>query len=466
MSKSRTESDSMGPMDVPIDALYGASTARAVENFHISGRSIPSAVIHALGLIKLVAAETNGELELLDKPKMVAIMKASKEVADGKLDEHFVVDVYQTGSGTSSNMNANEVIANRAAQIMKKDMGGKNVHPNDHVNYGQSSNDVFPTAVHVALVRLLNAGLLNAFSKLEKGLNAKARVLSKIVKSGRTHLQDATPITLGQEFSGYAHQIKLCQERIQSVMPRLLELPLGGTAVGTGVNTHPQFAKKAISKLRQITGMSYRETRNHFQAQSSPDTLVELAGHLEACAVALSKIGNDIRWLASGPRCGLGELILPAVQPGSSIMPGKVNPVIIESLVQVCARVIANATAVTQGGLGSFFELNVMYPFTADALCESVNLLTAAVNNFQDKCIEGLKADEKRCAELLENNLSVGTSLAPIIGYDKASALIKSAFTKGITLRAAAEKELDLTKAQLDRLLDPMKHTKPGIPKE
>lgn len=462
---ARTEQDSMGSMQVPGEAMYGASTARAVANFPISGKPVPRRVIHALGIIKWAAAQTNATLGLVEKGKAMAAAKAAQEVADGKWDDHFVVDVYQTGSGTSSNMNANEVISNRASQLLGKAIGSKAVHPNDHVNYGQSSNDVFPSAIHIAVAQGVIDHLMPALGRLEKALKLKARSFDKVVKSGRTHLMDATPIRLGQEFSGYAHQIRLCQERFKSCLPRLTELPLGGTAVGTGVNTHPQFAQKAIAKIRAATGISFKETRNHFQAQAAPDTLVELAGHLTACAVGLSKIGNDIRWLASGPRCGLGELVMPAVQPGSSIMPGKINPVIIESMIQVCARVIANGTALTQGGLGGFFELNVMYPFMADALCESIDLLEASVENFRTKCLAGLKADAKRCTELLDKNLTIGTSLAPVIGYDAAAKLIKKAFANGATLRQVAEKDLDLPAKTLATLLDPSKHTRPGIPK-
>ncbi len=462
---TRTEHDSMGTMPVPRDAMYGASTARAVENFPVSGRGIPAPVVRALGLIKWAAAQTNATLGLVDKRKAAAVAKAAQEIWDGKWAGEFVVDVYQTGSGTSSNMNANEVIANRAGVILGKVLGSKAVHPNDDVNFGQSSNDVFPSAIHIALGITIVRDLLPAFGRLQSELAAKARTFHNIIKSGRTHLQDATPIRLGQEFSGYEHQVRLCSERVNGMLPRLLELPLGGTAVGTGVNTHARFAKECIATIAKTTGIKFRETRNHFQAQAAPDALVELAGNLTACAVALTKIGNDIRWLASGPRCGLGELILPAVQPGSSIMPGKINPVIVESLLQVCARVIGNSTTVTLGGQGGVFELNMMYPVMADALCESLALLTNAVENFRAKCVEGLTADAKRCAELLENNLSVGTSLAPVIGYDAAASLVKHAFAAGTTLRAMASRETKLSSQDLDRLLNPAKHTTPGIAK-
>ncbi len=461
---TRTETDSMGPMEVPAEALYGASTARAVENFPISGRPIPKRVIWALGLIKWAAAQANEALGTVPKGKAMAIAKAASEVAAGKWDAEFVVDLYQTGSGTSSNMNANEVIANRAALILGKKLGSKAVHPNDEVNFGQSSNDVFPTAIHVAVAQAVEDTLTPAFNGLEKAFTAKAHDFHNIFKAGRTHLQDATPIRLGQEFSGYAHQMRLCQERFKACMQRLVELPLGGTAVGTGVNTHPQFAAKVIARIREQTGIGFRETRNHFQAQAAPDTLVELAGHLTAAAVALTKIGNDIRWLASGPRCGIGELVLPAVQPGSSIMPGKINPVIIESLVQVCARVMANGVGMTYGGTGGFFELNVMYPFIADNLCESIDLLAASVKNFGAKCVQGLKADAERCADLLSRNLSVGTSMVPVVGYDTAAAIIKTAHEKNLTLREVAEKKTKLSSKELDGLLDPTKYTEPGLP--
>lgn len=461
---TRTETDSMGPMPVPGLALYGASTARAVENFPISGRGIPTPVVHALGLVKWAAVQANLALGLVPKAHAMAIAKAALEVAEGTWDAEFVVDVYQTGSGTSSNMNANEVIANRAAVILGKAAGSKAIHPNDEVNFGQSSNDVFPTAIHVAVACAVEDALLPALAQLEKALTAKARTFHNIFKSGRTHLQDATPIRLGQEFSGYAHQVRLCQERFKSGMARLLELPLGGTAVGTGVNTHPQFAQKAIAQLRAKTGIGFCETRNHFQAQAAPDALVELAGHLTTAAVALTKIGNDIRWLASGPRCGIGELLLPAVQPGSSIMPGKINPVIIESLLQVCARVMANGTGMTYGGQGGYFELNLMYPFMAECLCESLSLLTAAVKNFSTKCVAGLKADPARCAELLDRNLSVATSLAPVIGYDAAAKVIKTAHETGKSLREVARQQTTLSAKALDTLLDPTTHTEPGLP--
>ncbi|MBI4237143.1 MAG: class II fumarate hydratase [Deltaproteobacteria bacterium] len=463
--KTRTELDSMGAMEVPASALYGASTARAVRNFPISGRSIPQRVVRALGLIKWAAAETNAGLGLVPRQTAAVAARAAREVAEGKWDAEFAVDVYQTGSGTSSNMNANEVIANRATELLGGKRGSKLVHPNDHVNYGQSSNDVFPTAIHLATATALAGELVPALQRLEHALAAKAKAFHSIVKTGRTHLQDATPIRLGQEFSGYAHQAALSRERCVAVLPRLCELPLGGTAVGTGVNTHPRFAARTIALLRRATQLPLRETRNHFQAQAAPDGLVELAGVLKAAAVALSKVGNDIRWLASGPRCGIGELILPAVQPGSSIMPGKINPVIIESLLQVCARVIANDVAATLCGLGGYFELNMMYPLFAESLCESLDLLTCAVDNFRERCVHGLQADAQRCAELLDRNLSVGTSLAPVIGYDAAAQLIKHAAAEGTTLRAMAMRELSLPPKTLAKLLDPAQHTKPGIRK-
>lgn len=460
----RTERDSMGPMQVPAKVLYGASTARAVANFPISGRPIPAPVIHALGAIKAEAAAANMSLGLVQKKLGRAIVRAANEVARGDHDAEFPVDIYQTGSGTSSNMNANEVIANRASQLLGGALGSKLVHPNDHVNYGQSSNDVFPTAVHLAVLGSVMNDLVPACELLLTSLQRQSKAFHGVIKSGRTHLQDATPIRLGQEFSGYAHQIKLTIERVRGVTARLGELPLGGTAVGTGVNTHPQFAKTAIARLKARLNLPVRETRNHFQAQAAPDTLVEVGGILKTLAVALIKMSNDLRWLGSGPRCGLGELQLPAVQPGSSIMPGKVNPVIIESLQQICARVIGNDTALTQCGVGGFFELNVMYPLFAEALCESISLLSAGARNFATQCVDGLEVNTKRCQELLEQNLSVGTVLAPVVGYDNAAKMIKTAFAEGATIREIALRESGLTPSHIAKLLDPRKHTKPGVP--
>lgn len=462
-NNTRIEVDSMGEMRVPSDVLYGASTARAVRNFPVSGMGIPARVVRALGLIKWAAAGTNAELTLVSAKIARVIAAACEEVIDGTLDAHFVVDLYQTGSGTSSNMNANEVIANRATQMLGGKLGSKLVHPNDHVNFGQSSNDVFPSAVHIAAVEGIHARLLPALIALEKSLRGKAKQFDRVFKSGRTHLQDATPIRLGQEFSGYAHQVTLAIERVCDALPRLCELPLGGTAVGTGVNTHQKFAAKTIARMKARTKLPFTETRNHFQAQAAPDALVEIASVLKLAAVAMCKITNDIRWLASGPRCGLGELVLPAVQPGSSIMPGKINPVIIESTLQVCARVIANDVGAMLCGLGGFFELNMMLPLFALCVNESIDLLAAAVTNFTTQCLAGLTADVQRCAQLLAQNLSVGTSLAPVIGYDAAAQLIKHAHAEGTTLRAMAERETKLTKSQLDALLDPTKHTEPGL---
>lgn len=451
----------MGPMRVPDRALYGASTARAVQNFPISGRGLPAAVVHALGWIKWAAARANAACGMIPRPMARAIARAAEEVATGTWDAEFAVDCYQTGSGTSSNMNANEVIAHRARSFVAK---AHWPHPNDHVNFGQSSNDVIPTAIHVAALQSLSA-LMPALEAMETELRAKARAFHGVLKSGRTHLQDATPIRLGQEFSGYAHQIRLARERLRDTARRVAELPLGGTAVGTGVNTHPRFPALAIRHLAERLRLPFREARNHFQAQAAPDTLVELAAGLKVLAVALMKIGNDLRWLASGPRCGIGELDLPAVQPGSSIMPGKINPVIIESILQVAARVIANDHAVTVGGQWGNFELNTMYPLIGEALCESLQLLTAAVRNLTARCLKGLRANAKRCAALLEHNLSVGTALAPVIGYDLAAKLIKTAFADGATLGDVVARETELPPERIAHLLDPAKHTQPGVAK-
>ena len=396
----RVEKDSMGLVKVPIEANYGAQTQRAVENFPVSGLRFQRELIYALGLIKSAAARTNADLKLLDRSKARAIQKVSEEVVEGRWDHDFVLDVYQTGSGTSTNMNANEVIANRANAIL----GGKKgvyrpVHPNDHVNLGQSSNDAFPSAIHIACVILLQQKLVPALRRLHKALKAKERAFLPILKIGRTHLQDATPIRLGQEFGGYARQVERGIDRIRSAIASLSELPLGGTAVGTGINTHPAFAGKVIALINRMTGCRFREALNHFEAQGARDASVETSGVLKTVAVSLIKIANDIRWMGSGPRCGIGEIRLPDTQPGSSIMPGKVNPVIPESLVQVCAQVIGNDAAITLGGLSGNFELNVMMPLIAYNLIQSIHLLANAVNNFTQRCIEGLEADRERCEE-------------------------------------------------------------------
>ena len=458
-SKYRTESDSMGKMKVPSDAYYGAQTARAVENFPVSGRTLPREFVRAMGIVKLAAAETNAELGFLKKDVARAIARAAREVLEGKLDSHFVVDVFQTGSGTSTNMNANEVIANRAAELL----GGKTgVHPNDHVNMGQSSNDVIPTAMHVSSLEAVEKELIPALEHLEKALSAKARKFDRIVKIGRTHLMDATPVRLGQEFGGYASMVAHGVSRLRGARNGLSELAIGGTAVGTGINTHKDFGKKVAARISAATGVKFREARNHFEAQASKDAVVQTSGVLKTVAVSLMKIANDIRWLGSGPRCGFGEILLPAIQPGSSIMPGKVNPVIGESVTQVSAQVIGNDAAITIGGQSGNFELNVMMPMMADNLLESIRLLSRVSRVFVDKCVDGIEASEERCGELIEQSLAMCTSLAPIIGYDAAAAIAKEAYATGSTVREVARKKGVISDEELERVLDPESMTRPG----
>ncbi|MEJ2491246.1 MAG: class II fumarate hydratase [Desulfuromonadales bacterium] len=464
MSATRTEQDSMGTMTVPAEALYGAQTARARDNFPISGIGFPRPFIKALGLIKEHAAKVNRELGLLDERIALAIMDAAEEVILGDLDDHFPLDVFQTGSGTSTNMNANEVIANRACQLLGEDLGSRTVHPNDHVNYGQSSNDVIPTAMHLAAAVEIRDSLLPALNDLNKTLGAKAREFDDIVTIARTHLQDATPIRLGQIFGGYFRQVAIAAGELDRAVDGLCELPLGGTAVGTGLNTHPEFAQRVITGLAEVTGLSLREAKDHFAAQAGKEQVVATSGALKTTAVALFKIANDIRFLASGPRCGLGELQLPAVQPGSSIMPGKVNPVMAESLIQVCAQVIGNDAAITLGGLSGNFELNVMMPVMAHNLLQSIDLLTAAVEQFDARCLQGLAADRERCEGLIEQSLAMCTALAPAIGYDRAADIAKKAHASGKTVRDVARAEKVLSDEELDRLLDPRPMTDAGIP--
>ena len=463
MSATRIERDSMGEMPVPSTALYGAQTARAVENFPISGEPFPRPFLRALAQIKEHAARVNLDLGLLDRERAMAIMEAAEEVVRGDHDAHFPLDIFQTGSGTSTNMNANEVIARRAGQLLGAAAATLPIHPNDHVNLGQSSNDAIPTALHLAAAVEIHSRLLPALARMEQTLNEKAAAFDDIIKIGRTHLQDATPIRLGQVFSGYARQVALSRRRLEEALVGLLELPLGGTAVGTGINTHPDFAPQVIAGLAAVSGLPFREADNHFEAQAAKDAAVAASGALKACAVALAKIANDVRWLGSGPRCGLGELILPPVQPGSSIMPGNVNPVMAESLLQVCAQVVGNDAAITVGGLLGNFELNVMMPLITRNLLQSIALLTNAISAFDRRCLRGLDADRQRCAELVEQSLAMVTSLAPVIGYDRAAALAKRAFDHGRTIRELVLEEELLPPAELDRLLDPWPMTKPGI---
>jgi len=451
MTEHRIESDSMGEMQVPVDAMYGASTARAVENFPVSGLRFPREFIRALAQIKFAAATVNQDLGRLKKSRAQLIRKAAQEVADGDWDSQFVLDIFQTGSGTSTNMNANEVIAHRCAQIN----ANEKIHPNDDVNMGQSSNDVIPTAIHLAATDLLVNALIPAVRHLHAVLVTKAGETDDAVKIGRTHLMDATPVTLGQEISGWARQVELGIKRLESVLPRITELAQGGTAVGTGLNTHPEFGGRMATELSRTCGTKFHEAKNHFEAQAAQDAAVELSGQLKTLAVSLCKIANDVRILNMGPRCGLGEISVPAVQPGSSIMPGKVNPVIAESMAQVCAQVIGNDATITFGGASGLLDLNVMLPVMAHNLLESERLLASACRMFADKCIAGLEANRERCAEQIEWSMSMVTSLAPVIGYDRASQIAKQAVAEGKTVRQVCEETNVLPAAKLEKLLDP-----------
>ena len=461
-SNVRIERDSMGPMEVPADALYGASTMRAVLNFPISDLRFPRSFLRALGLIKLAAAKTNMDLGLLDRKPGDAIVAAAQEVADGELDQHFVLDIFQTGSGTSTNTNANEVIANRASLLLGGDSGPRLVHPNDHVNMGQSSNDVIPTAIHLAALMAIKDGLVPALERLRTELEKKSEEFWPVVKTGRTHLQDATPIRLGQEFLGFAGQAENALLRLGRTREALAEVALGGTAVGTGVNTHPEFATRTCQLLSEMTGVHIRETHNHFQAQATLDALVEASGVLKTVAISLHKIANDIRFMACGPRAGLGEITVPEVQPGSSIMPGKVNPVISESVIQVVAQVTGNDAVVALAGQGGYFELNTMMPVAAYNILQSISLLTTSADNFARQCVEGIEATNVG-PEMLEKGLMLGTGLSPAVGYDAAAAIAKEAAADGKTIREVAKLRTNLSDGELDQLLDPEAMTKPGL---
>ncbi len=442
----------MGEMRVPEDALYGAQTQRAVENFPISGLRFSRPFFRALGLIKAAAAAVNAGIGGLAPEVAEAIESAAAEVAAGSHDSEFVVDIFQTGSGTSTNMNVNEVIATLASRRL-----GRKVHPNDDVNRGQSSNDVIPAAIHIAAAELARGVLLPALGELSQALQRKAGEFQDAIKIGRTHLQDAVPMRLGQEFGGYARQVEASLERVQAALDGIYELPLGGTAVGTGLNAPPGFGKAVIDRIARQTGLPFREARNHFEAQGAKDAVSFLSGALKTCAVSLTKIANDIRWLGSGPRCGLGELRLPAVQPGSSIMPGKVNPVIAESLLMVCAQVVGYDAAITWCCAQGNFELNVMMPVMAYDLLQSIELLASASRNFAARCVAGLQADRERAAAFVEQSLAMATALVPEIGYDKAAALAKEAYTSGRTIREAALEKSGIPEARLTELLDPAK---------
>jgi fumarate hydratase class II len=458
----RVESDSMGKMEVPAAAYYGAQTARAIENFPISNLRFSRRFIRALALIKKHAAITNETLGFLPGKLSAAIQQAAQEVADGKFDDQFVVDIFQTGSGTSTNMNANEVIANRAIEILGRKRGDKSVHPNDHVNRGQSSNDVIPSVIHLAALDAIMHQLIPSLNDLQAALGKKAKKFGEVLKIGRTHLQDATPIRLGQEFSGYASQVEHGIARLRKLEEHLGELALGGTAVGTGINTHAEFARRTIAGIAGETGLNLREAPNHFEAQAAIDACVEASGALKTVAVSLIKIANDIRLLGSGPRCGLGELRLPATQPGSSIMPGKVNPVMCEMLIQVGAQVIGNDAVVTFSGTYGAFELNTMLPVAAYNLLQAIELMARGASVFARRCVEGLEADEQKCQSNVEQSLAICTALAPVIGYDQAAKIAKMAYDSGRTVREVALEISGLSKEKIEQLLNARSQTEPG----
>jgi fumarate hydratase class II len=458
MTDYRIEKDSLGEMKVPADAMYGAQTQRAVENFPISGRPLPPEFIHALGVAKAAAARVNRALGTLDGPTADAIERAAMEVAEGRWDAQFPLDVFQTGSGTSSNMNANEVIAHRASALL-----GSKVHPNDHVNFGQSSNDMIPAVVHVMGVLATERDLLPALRHLKDVLEAKALAFDDVIKSGRTHLMDATPIRLGQEFGGYASQVEHSIARIEATLPDLRELAIGGTAVGTGLNTHPEFGARMAAEIRALTGTAFTEARNHFEAQGAQDGALWASAALNSTAASLMKIANDIRLMNSGPRCGLGEITLPAIQPGSSIMPGKVNPVICEAVIQVGAQVMGNHAAITIGAQWGQLDLNTMLPMMARNLLESIVLLARVSRAFADKALAGVVANEETCRSYVEISPSMATALNPLIGYDKAAEIAKRAFKERRPVRELAKEMTTLTPEQIEQALDPRRQTEPGL---
>ena len=457
----RIEKDSLGEVRVPANALYGAQTQRAVENFPISGQRFGRGFIQALGMLKKAAALTNRELGNLDGSIAEAIAAAAAEVAAGTWDEEFVLDIYQTGSGTSTNMNANEVVTRRANQIVGDD---GSVHPNDHVNFGQSSNDVIPSAIHIAARVAMERELIPALTQLRDSLSAKAEAFDHVVKSGRTHLMDATPVRLGQQFGGYAHQLTKGIERVRRASEELAELALGGTAVGTGINTHPEFAARVIALLSEELELEFHEAENHFEAQAAKDAAVNAAGTLNTIATSFFKIADDVRWLASGPTSGISEILIPAVQPGSSIMPGKVNPVMCEAMMMVAARVMGNHTTVTIAGQRGNFELNVMMPVLAQALLESITLLSNVARAFADRCVTGIEANEPRAKQLLEKNPSIATALNLYIGYDQAVEVAKEAARAGRSVRDVVEEKGLLKPEEIDEALDVRAMTEPGLP--
>ncbi len=451
--KTRQEKDALGSVAVPMDVYYGAQTERARQNFTDSGLRLSGEFIRSLALLKRFAAAANAELHLLDPKLADAIMTAAQEVVDGKFDDAFVVDLFQTGSGTSTNMNMNEVLAARANERLTGRKGGKSpVHPNDHVNLGQSSNDMIPSVIHVAGLTSIRTGLIPALERLQTALVQKATQFASVRKIGRTHLQDAVPIYLGDEFGGYARQVALSIKRIQTASENLRELPLGGTAVGNGLNAHPAFAARVIGMLSAHLQIDFIESVHHFEAQSAKDAAVEMSGALKTAAVSLTKIANDIRWLASGPRCGLGEIRIPSLQPGSSIMPGKVNPVIPESVLQIAAQVIGNDLTITLAGQGGNFELNVMMPVMAYNLMQSISILSIGARSLAEKCIEGIAADEEKCAFFLDKSLALATYLVPQLGYDKSAAISKKAHASGKRIADVVLEEGILTQAELERL--------------
>ncbi len=462
MTDFRIEKDSLGEVKVPVDALYGAQTQRAVENFPVSGIRFPRVFIRALGLIKAVAAEVNAGMGLLDANLANAIHLASIEVAEGTWDGHFPLDIFQTGSGTSTNMNANEVIAARASQIL----GGTTVHPNNHVNMGQSSNDVIPAAIHVSAYLHLQEVFLPSFTRLHGALRKREAELTDVVKTGRTHLMDAMPVRMGQEIGGWAYAVQQGIERVESCLPRLARLAIGGTAVGTGINAPKEFGAIVAGRLAGRTGIPFQEAKDHFAAQAVMDTAVELSGHLKATASSLMKIANDLRWMNSGPIAGLGEIALPSLQPGSSIMPGKVNPVICESVMMVCAQVTGNDVVITISNQHGNFQLNVMMPVIAHNLLQSITLLANGARLLADKAVAGFTVNRERIAGLVDQNPILVTALNPVIGYDKAAQIAKKAYAEGRSVKDVAAEMTDLSKKELDRLLDPRPMTEGGIAEE
>ncbi len=472
MTEMRTERDSMGTVEVPADAYYGAQTQRAVENFPISGWQLPGTMISAMGLVKYACGVANRDLgkltgtgkQPLNNDQVTALLDAALEVADGKLLGQFPVDVFQTGSGTSSNMNINEVISNRATELAGGDRMSeqKLVHPNDHVNMGQSTNDTFPTAIHVAVANTIETSLLPALQRLHKALSEKAEQWDRVIKIGRTHLMDATPLRLGQEFGGFARQIELSIQRAQAARDAVLELPVGGTAVGSGINTHPEFGSRVAAVLAEKTGIPFVDAVNHFEANAQRDALVQSHGDLKTVAQTLFNLANNIRWLGSGPRCGFYEVALPSRQPGSSIMPGKVNPVMCESMMQLTARVMGNDTCITvSGAAGGNFQLNIMMPVMAHTALESIHLLASGVEAFIDFCIDGMEANEQACEASVEQSLSMCTSLNPLIGYEMAAKLAKEAFASGQTIRELCLEKGILPEETLSEALDPWRMTEP-----